>query len=318
MESAINPKFYDNDINTETSRHTEVSVTQGGHFSRNTYRGSTNQPGPTINTGSYACIFDNNIMFGRSGPGIVALNDVNNIKLLNNIYIGGTTPGTSIGLFGQGLSNCSIIGETFIGCGQGITIEADAALTLGTLQSNNNLIANCMIRNATTGVLVLGATTTGTQIIGLDTDSSVATVFIDSGTNTVIFKKTASGFNINAADSNSMFLLSGATRGLRMGVDSSNSYLEGVDNTGSGSYQPLVVNGTTVDIRNSNASKLLVGSGLLTASVPFITVASATGAAGFNLPSGTAPTSPVNGDMWYDGTNLKVRLAGTTRTVTVT
>jgi len=48
-----------------------------------------------------------------------------------------------------------------------------------------------------------------------------------------------------------------------------------------------------------------------------ITLASATGAAGFNLPSGTAPTSPVNGDMWYDGTNLMVRLNGATKTVTV-
>ena len=317
MESAINPRFYDNDINTETSRHTEISVTQGGRFSRNTYRGSTNQPGPTINTGSYACIFDNNILFGRTGPGIVVLNDVNAIKLLNNIYIGGTTPGTSIGIFGQGLSNCSIIGETFIGCGQGITIEADAALTLGTLQSNNNLIANCIIRNATTGVLVLGATTTGTQIIGLDTDSSVTTPFIDSGTNTVIFRKTSSGFNINATDSNSMLLLSGATHGLRMGVDSSNSYVEGVDSAGGGSYQPLVVNGSTVDIRNSNTSKILVGSGTATFATPLITTASATSSSGFRLPAGTAPTSPVDGDMWYDGTNLKVRLVGVTKTVTV-
>lgn len=44
--------------------------------------------------------------------------------------------------------------------------------------------------------------------------------------------------------------------------------------------------------------------------------ASATGGAGFNLPSGTAPTFPGDGDMWYDGTNFKVRLAGATLTVT--
>ena len=47
------------------------------------------------------------------------------------------------------------------------------------------------------------------------------------------------------------------------------------------------------------------------------TIASTTTTAGINLPSGTAPTSPVDGDIWYDGTNLKVRLAGATKTVTV-
>ena len=47
------------------------------------------------------------------------------------------------------------------------------------------------------------------------------------------------------------------------------------------------------------------------------TVASATGGAGFNLPSGTAPTSPADGDMWYDGTNLKFRVGAATKTVTL-
>ncbi len=40
------------------------------------------------------------------------------------------------------------------------------------------------------------------------------------------------------------------------------------------------------------------------------TVASATGTAGFTLPSGTAPTSPNNGDVWYDGTHMYGRIAG--------
>jgi hypothetical protein len=47
-----------------------------------------------------------------------------------------------------------------------------------------------------------------------------------------------------------------------------------------------------------------------------ITVASATGSAGFRMPSGTAPSSPTSGDFWYDGTNLKFRDGATTRTIT--
>ncbi len=37
-----------------------------------------------------------------------------------------------------------------------------------------------------------------------------------------------------------------------------------------------------------------------------------------NLVAQSAPSSPQNGDIWYDGTDLKIRLGGVTRTVTVT
>jgi Collagen triple helix repeat (20 copies) len=46
--------------------------------------------------------------------------------------------------------------------------------------------------------------------------------------------------------------------------------------------------------------------------------ASAASGAGVNIPVGAAPTAPVNGDLWYDGTNLKFRVGGTTKTVTLT
>jgi hypothetical protein len=39
--------------------------------------------------------------------------------------------------------------------------------------------------------------------------------------------------------------------------------------------------------------------------------------ASLRIPSGTAPTSPVNGDIWFDGTNLNVRIGGVTRTIVV-
>ncbi len=44
--------------------------------------------------------------------------------------------------------------------------------------------------------------------------------------------------------------------------------------------------------------------------------AATTSIASLLMPSGTAPTSPADGQMWYDGTNLKFRNGGTTRTVT--
>jgi hypothetical protein len=42
---------------------------------------------------------------------------------------------------------------------------------------------------------------------------------------------------------------------------------------------------------------------------------STTASATLRIPSGTAPTSPVNGDIWFDGTDLKIRVGGITRTI---
>jgi hypothetical protein len=44
---------------------------------------------------------------------------------------------------------------------------------------------------------------------------------------------------------------------------------------------------------------------------------STTASATLRIPSGTAPTSPVNGDIWFDGTDLKMRIGGVTKTFTL-
>ena len=46
--------------------------------------------------------------------------------------------------------------------------------------------------------------------------------------------------------------------------------------------------------------------------------ASTTAAASLRLRSGTAPTSPDEGDIWFDGTNLKMYAAGATKTISWT
>jgi hypothetical protein len=46
--------------------------------------------------------------------------------------------------------------------------------------------------------------------------------------------------------------------------------------------------------------------------------ASTAGRASLRIRSGTAPTSPNDGDIWYDGANLKIRVGGTTKTFTIT
>lgn len=48
------------------------------------------------------------------------------------------------------------------------------------------------------------------------------------------------------------------------------------------------------------------------------TKASIAAAASLRIPAGTAPTTPNDGDIWYDGTNLKMRVGATTKTFTLT
>ena len=45
--------------------------------------------------------------------------------------------------------------------------------------------------------------------------------------------------------------------------------------------------------------------------------ASTTTKASLRIPSGTAPTTPVNGDIWFDGTNIKMQIGGVTKTFTL-
>lgn len=57
--------------------------------------------------------------------------------------------------------------------------------------------------------------------------------------------------------------------------------------------------------------------GITVSSGTVVTAASTTAGAGLRLPSGTAPTSPVNGDVWFDGGAVKIQISGATKTFTV-
>lgn len=89
-------------------------------------------------------------------------------------------------------------------------------------------------------------------------------------------------------------------------------------NSGTGSFTVNVTStggsGTIVSwsigLATPNASLLLTG-GTLTGKLT--TAASTAGGAGLNIPHGTAPTAPVNGDLWTTTAGMFVRISGTTR-----
>lgn len=74
----------------------------------------------------------------------------------------------------------------------------------------------------------------------------------------------------------------------------------------------VVIGAGSVDIISFSGVAATMGG-----STSLITAASVASRTGFNMPAGTAPTSPVDGDFWYDGTNVKFRVGGTTKTFTL-
>jgi len=103
------------------------------------------------------------------------------------------------------------------------------------------------------------------------------------------------GFQTNgvaATDSNRTFIGNSSTTSTWLG----GNLLLGSTTDGG---QRLQVNGTALI-----TSKLSLSGGT-------------TSAAQINLASSTAPTSPNNGDIWFDGTDLKIRIGGVTKTFTL-
>jgi hypothetical protein len=92
---------------------------------------------------------------------------------------------------------------------------------------------------------------------------------------------------------------------------SSNALSIGMSKGGSGGTRAVnfVQAGTTLMSFTTSAT--------ITTGTTFIPYTSTTSKAGFRLSAGTAPTSPVSGDMWFDGTNVLFRVGGTTKTFTL-
>lgn len=108
--------------------------------------------------------------------------------------------------------------------------------------------------------------------------------------------------------------------GTNAAITTSHALYIGASAVGSGvsaSYG-LTVNPNTGGTANYAAQFLgLTGIGRGTPTAWGDFAASTTAASSIRIRSGTAPTSPNDGDLWYDGTDLKFRQSGTTKTITL-
>ena len=84
-----------------------------------------------------------------------------------------------------------------------------------------------------------------------------------------------------------------------------------IDQTGgaNGITRGLYINPTITAAADWRAIEVSTGISVL--------APSSTASATLRVPSGTAPTTPVNGDIWFDGTNLFMRIGGVTKTFTI-
>ena len=70
--------------------------------------------------------------------------------------------------------------------------------------------------------------------------------------------------------------------------------------------------GTTGTAQNALTTALTINTTNITAALPIVTPAATTTISGLNLPHGSAPTAPVNGDAWTTTVGLYVRINGAT------
>lgn len=94
-------------------------------------------------------------------------------------------------------------------------------------------------------------------------------------------------------------------RGAMDWATNANSLTIGTQAAGTGSGRPVIF------VRGGAAVMTLFVSSMIQLS------ASTTAKSHLNLVSGVAPTTPNNGDIWFDGTNLKMQIGGTTKTFTI-
>lgn len=176
-----------------------------------------------------------------------------------------------------GQSHAIYVGGTTLAA----TIDSNAALLLGTGTNSAN------------GRIQLATHTTSAGGIGFGTDTSF--------------------FRVNAGELHQTSTGTGST----LFFDTSGSVRSCFIGNASGIFQVGTLGGGAYQIYTSNVLAIVVDTSQnATFAGTIIAPASTTAKSSMTITTGTAPTSPADGNFWYDGTNLKFRNSGTTRTIT--
>lgn len=227
----------------------------------------------------------------------------------------GTTNITTLGTVSTGTWNATVVSSAYGGTGVN-----NSTRTL-TINTNAGTIAfpgssTVMTFPATTATIArtdASQTFTGTQTV----------TRIDAG----ISGTAGNLYLLNSSPAIRMVVGFNGTSnpGLYGGANTIHSWTSGNDPTGTSIDLAVsrsaagvleINNGTGGTQRDLLLRNIGIG-GTAIASTTFVNLpAGTTAKSPMNFASGVAPTSPVNGDLWFDGTDFKIRVGGVTKTIT--
>lgn len=192
-----------------------------------------------------------------------------------------------------------------------LRLQGGGALTIA-----NNIICTGITVNASAALngSATSSPLTITQVVGTSGNRVLLTATGGAHTGQTIAEETDVLFNLAR---NVTFTTGGGTvTNLRAFRITAPTYLAGTAATTFTQAATVSISGPPVASTNvvftNQPAALQIESGLL------LTALSATGGAGFRLPHGAAPTTPVNGDMWSTTAGLFIYINGVTKTVTLT
>jgi hypothetical protein len=193
----------------------------------------------------------------------------------------------------------------------------------------NNFIAGNLLLGASTPNTGERLQVTGTMKVTGDVTTGPKITLINSGFtwdlhNTGSFSNTDLRFISNGSFI-SAFWANTAGGGMSIGVGTRNGrfYVRGENSTNTANSIFADNSSGTEIFKVRNDGNVFVSNGNLilggtTNTTDWLNISASTSAkAQINLESGTAPTSPVNGDIWFDGTDIKIRIGGVTKTFTL-
>lgn len=277
--------------------------------------GAVDAAGCYVQSTSASFPASNNIFHGvdfseNAGPGLTIRSLAGTVSN-DNIVIGCRSDGnTGSGSNGDGFNvDMSTAGNKdrnkFIGCMARSNQRYGILVGGGAGTAEDNEIFHCTALSNGTGQVV--DTGTRTRIAGNLETTADASYFIKNilqvlGAALSVGTTPATSGTIRIPNGGNIVAWDGSANRQLLALTSSQTVLRG----GGGVKSLLFQSSTDVEILNLSEALKATFAGLIQS------VASTTSSSGLNLPHGTAPTSPVNGDVWTTTAGLFVRINGVT------
>jgi len=298
----------------------KIAFTASANDSNNNiFIGDSNTLG-AAHAGAIYCIGSSNSIGGHftGTSNVIAIGTACTVDAaINTIQIGSTlTLGFNLSTQSRNIQ----IGESLAKTSDGsATIQIGSAISI---DNSGEVIAIGRTQTISTGSawsIVLGSDTliSHTKVIGLGrhATSIQANEFVVGG---IVGQGSAiNQFRFNSdTDAAPQALTFRTTNAVGANVNGANWTFIASRATGSGTAGSFIFQSSTPAGASSTlqaaATKFTISPTLITAAVPVLTAASVAAAAGLNLPHGTAPSAPVNGDIWTTTAGLFVRVNGVT------